>query len=89
MYLNVGDASGKEPACQCRNLEMRVPSLGGDDSLEKGMAIHSSSLACRIPWTETCPRQVIVHCITKITTEATYTHTHTHTHTHIYIYILW
>ena len=47
-----GGASGKEPACQCRNLEMRVPSLGGDDSLEKGMAIHSSSLAWKIPWTE-------------------------------------
>ena len=28
---------------------MRVPSLGGDDFLEKGMAIHSSSLAWRIP----------------------------------------
>ena len=32
--------------------EMRVQSLGREDSLEKEMAIHSSNLACRIPWTE-------------------------------------
>ena len=29
-----------------------VGSLGGEDSLEKGMAIHSSILIWRIPWTE-------------------------------------
>ena len=29
-----------------------VPSLGHEDPLEKGMAIHSSVLAWRIPWTE-------------------------------------
>ena len=29
-----------------------VPSLGWEDSLEKGMATHSSTLAWRIPWTE-------------------------------------
>ena len=27
-------------------------SLGGEDSLEKGMATHSTILAWRIPWTE-------------------------------------
>ena len=32
--------------------ETRVQSLGQEDSLEKGMATHSSSLAWRIPWTE-------------------------------------
>ena len=32
--------------------EMWVPSLGGADSLEKGMATHSSVLAWRTPWTE-------------------------------------
>ena len=32
--------------------ETRVPSLGLEDALEKGMATHSSILACRIPWTE-------------------------------------
>ena len=30
--------------------ETRVPSLGWEDPLEKGMAIHSSILAWRIPW---------------------------------------
>ena len=35
-----------------RRYEMRVPSLGGEDHLEKGMATHSSILAWRIPWTE-------------------------------------
>ena len=32
--------------------EMWVPSLGGEDPLEEGMATHSSTLAWRIPWTE-------------------------------------
>ena len=32
--------------------ETQVRSLGQEDSLEKGMAIHSSILAWRIPWTE-------------------------------------
>ena len=32
--------------------ETWVPSLGWEDTLEKGMATHSSILAWRIPWTE-------------------------------------
>ena len=32
--------------------ETWVPSLGQEDPLEKEMAIHSSILAQRIPWTE-------------------------------------
>ena len=32
--------------------ETQVRSLGREDPLEKGMAIHSSILAWRIPWTE-------------------------------------
>jgi len=32
--------------------ETGVHSLGRKDPLEKGMAIHSSILAWRIPWTE-------------------------------------
>ena len=32
--------------------ETWVQSLGQEDSLEKGMATHSSILAWRIPWTE-------------------------------------
>ena len=32
--------------------ETQVLSLGQEDTLEKGMATHSSILAWRIPWTE-------------------------------------
>ena len=32
--------------------ETGVQSLGWEDTLEKGMATHSSILAWRIPWTE-------------------------------------
>jgi len=32
--------------------ETPVQSLGWEDPLEKGIAIHSSILAWRIPWTE-------------------------------------
>ena len=33
-------------------VESQVRSLDWDDSLEKGMATHSSILAWRTPWTE-------------------------------------
>ena len=33
-------------------LETRVQFLGREDPLEKEMAIHSSTLAWKIPWTE-------------------------------------
>ena len=33
-------------------LEAQVRSLGQEEALEKGMAMHSSILAWRIPWTE-------------------------------------
>ena len=32
--------------------KIQAQSLGQEDPLEKGMAIHSSLLAWRIPWTE-------------------------------------
>ena len=32
--------------------ETQVPSLGGEDPLEEGMATLSSILAWRIPWTK-------------------------------------
>ena len=44
--------SGKEPTRQCSRHEIRVRSLGREDPLEKEMAIHSSILAWKIPWTE-------------------------------------
>ena len=36
--------------------ETRVRSLGWEDPLEKEMAIHSSTLAWKIPWTEESDR---------------------------------
>ena len=35
--------------------ETRVQSLGQEDSLEKEMATHPSTLAWKIPWTEEIP----------------------------------
>ena len=32
--------------------ETQVQCLGKEDPLEKGMVIHSSTLAWRVPWTE-------------------------------------
>ena len=46
----------KQVAQPVKNLpamqETRVPSLGWEDSLEKGKASHPNILAWRIPWTE-------------------------------------
>ena len=44
-------ASGKEPARQGRR-KTQVQSLGREDPLKEGMAIHSSILTWRTPWTE-------------------------------------
>ena len=44
-----GGSDGKESA---HNMGDRVQSLGWEDLLEKGMAIHSSLLAWSVPWTE-------------------------------------
>ena len=41
-------------------LETRVQSLGREDPLEKEMAIHSSTIAWKIPWTEE-PGRLQVH----------------------------
>ena len=32
--------------------ELRIQSLGQEDTLEQGMATHSSIVAWKIPWTE-------------------------------------
>ena len=52
--------------------------LGGEDSLEKGMATHSSILAWRIPRTEEPARLQSMGSKEMDTTERL-THTHTHT----------
>ena len=41
--------------------DTRVLSLGREDLLEKEMAIHFSSLAWKIPWTEEPVRQRVRH----------------------------
>ena len=49
-----GGSVGKESACTVGDLGS-LPGLGrspGRDSLEEGMATHSSILAWRIPWME-------------------------------------
>ena len=48
-----GGASGKETCLpMLKTQEMQVQFLGWEDSLEEGMATHSSILAWRIPWAE-------------------------------------
>ena len=42
----------KNPPAMQETQEMRVQSLDWEDTLEKGMATHSSVLAWEIPWTE-------------------------------------
>ena len=53
MYMGFpgGSAVKNSPAIQ-EPQEMLVPSLGGEDPLEEGMATHSSMLAWSIPWAE-------------------------------------
>ena len=61
----------KESICQYR--EMWVQSLGWEDSLEKGMATHSSILAWEIPWAEEVHgSQRVGHDLAVKTTTATY-----------------
>ena len=42
-----------------------VQSLGWEDPLEEGMAIHSTILAWRIPWTEETRGLHVVHRVTE------------------------
>ena len=48
------DSRGEELACQCKRYSQGtwVQSLVREDSLEKGMATHSSIVTWEIPWTE-------------------------------------
>ena len=45
--------------------ETQVQCLGQEDPLEKEMAIHSSILAWKIPWTEEPDRLHTVHVVAK------------------------
>ena len=42
----------KNPPAMQEPQETQVQSLGQEDPLEKGMAVHSSIVAWRIPWAE-------------------------------------
>ena len=59
---------------------MWIWSLGLEDSLEKEMAIHSSILAWKIPWTEEPGEQQSMGLQRVRHNWVTNTHTHTHTH---------
>ena len=62
--------------------EMWVQSLGQEDSLEKGVATHSSILAWVIGWIEE-PGELQSMVLQRVGRNwVTNTHTHTHTHTH-------
>ena len=61
--------------------ETPVRSLGWEDPLEKGMAMHSCILAWSIPWTEKSCR---IQSMRSGCTEWLYIHTHTHTHIYIH-----
>ena len=51
--LNKDEVTGFPGVPVVKNpLLMQFRSLNGEDSLEKEMATHSSTLAWRIPWTE-------------------------------------
>ena len=47
--------------------ETWVQSLGQEDPLEKEMAIHSSILACKIPWMEELKLQYFGHLMQYLT----------------------
>ena len=44
-----GGTSGKELYANAGDIRDRTPSLGWEDPLEEGMAVHFGVLACRIP----------------------------------------
>ena len=52
MGFSGGSTVENLPTVQETQQEMPVQSLGGEDSLEKEMATHSSILVWEIPWTE-------------------------------------
>ena len=91
MYIHTYCIWASPVAQMVKNLpamqETWARSLGREDPLEKKMAIHSSILAWRIPWTEdpgglqSIGLQRVWHnWVTNTHTHILYTHTYTHTH---------
>ena len=56
--------------------ETRVPSLGWEDPLQKGMATHSSILAWRMSWTKE-PGRLQTMGSQRVRHDLATTHTHT------------
>ena len=53
VYLFLYDfPGGSDGKASVYNAETQVQSLGREDPLEKEMAIHSTTIAWKIPWTE-------------------------------------
>ena len=81
-----GGSDGKESASSAGD----PGTLGQKDPLEKGMAIHSSLLAWRIPWTKE-PGGLQPMGSQRVRHDRTHTHTHIYVcvciHTYIYIYV--
>ena len=71
--------------------ETRVWSLGGEVPLEKGMAIHSSILVWRIPWTEKPGglQSMGLQSQTQLSNSQTHTHTHCGLYWRTYVYPLY
>ena len=62
--------------------ETWVRSLRWADPLEKEMAIHSSTISWKIPWTEEPWGRKELDTTEQLTHTHTRTHTHSHTHSH-------
>ena len=60
--------------------ETQVQSVGWEDTMEEGMATHSSTLAWKIPWTEE-PGRLQSLGSQRVWHDWVNEHTHTHTHT--------
>ena len=54
VYINIHFLTFESISVKCLSImwETWVQSLGREDPLEKEMAIHSSTIAWKIPWTE-------------------------------------
>ena len=73
-----GGSDGKESSCSAGD---QVWSPDWEDPLEKGIAIHTSILAWRIPWTEN-PGDLQSMALQRVRHKwLTHTHKRTHTHT--------
>ena len=77
--------SRKESTCNAELQDTEVLSLGQEDLLEEGIAIHSSILAWRIPWTEETGelQSIRSHRIGHEWND--FAHTHASMHNHWYV----